>query len=55
MMPRLSKTVCRKRLNEAVTKILVVWNGRNDNMTRGDMNKLLKAVDLIDDVAKKFK
>lgn len=54
-MPRLSKAVCRRRLDEAVRKILVVWNGRVPELTKGDNNKMLKAIEMIEDVAKKFK
>ena len=51
-MPTLSKSASRKRLNEATRKMLVVWNGRHDALTKGDLNKLLKAVEMVDDVAK---
>jgi hypothetical protein len=54
-MPKMSKTVCRKRLDEAARKILVVWNSRNDNLTKNDLDKLLTCVRKIDEVRNKLK
>lgn len=51
----MSKAKGRRRLEEAVNKILVVWNSRFNDLTKGDHNKMLKAIELIDDVAKKMK
>jgi len=55
VMPKMSKTVCRKRLDEAARKILVVWNSRNDNLTKNDLDKLLTCVRKIDEVRNKLK
>ena len=54
-MVKMSKAVARKRLGEAIRKIIVVWNSRRDELTRNDMNKLMKSWQLIEDVEKKLK
>ena len=55
LLPRLSKAASRRRLQEAVKKILVVWNGRVPDLSKSDNNKMLKAIEMIEDVSKKLK
>lgn len=54
-MGKMSKAMCRRRLDEAVKKILVVWNARVLDLTKNDNAKMLKAIDLIEDISKKLK
>tara|TARA_Y100000004_G_scaffold134348_1_gene151941 strand:- start:1149 stop:1313 length:165 start_codon:yes stop_codon:yes gene_type:complete len=54
-MPKMTKAQARKRLGEAIRKIIVVWNSRRDELTRNDFDKLMKALNILEDIEKKLK
>lgn len=54
-MVRMSKAQGRRRLKEAIDKILRVWNARFNDLTKADNNKMLKSLEMIEEVAKKLK